>query len=150
MENILYRFCKLFSGNFEDEVISERFYEKLVLNFQWSLRPAIMRNRSQNAKNEKRIARYFAPLFSCFAPLFSLFAFHSILCQGGHLRKNSKDFVVYFFCGINRTRNLPKMWKCVVSILHLLVYFAKTFAKCSWNAKYEKCIAFLRNIMKIL
>ncbi len=48
-------------------------------------------------KNKKCIAEYFASLFSCFAAVFLLFVFPSIWHQGRHLRKKSKDLVVYFF-----------------------------------------------------
>ncbi len=48
------------------------------------------------ATNKKCIARYFTPLFSHLASSFPLFAFHSILCQGRHSCKKSKDFEVYF------------------------------------------------------
>ncbi len=60
----------------------------------------IAKHVKMGAKNKKCIAGYFAPLFSRFAPLFSLFAFHTILCLGRHSRKNSKDFVVYFFAAL--------------------------------------------------
>ncbi len=63
-----------------------------------------IRKHSQNVKNKKCIAWYFASLFSCFMPHFLHFVFHSILHQGRHLQEKSKDF-------LNKTRNLNEMWK---------------------------------------
>ncbi len=71
---------------------------------------------AQNVKNKKCIAGYFASLFS-------LFVFHSILHQGRHSRKNSKDFVVYFFTALMKCEN----W--IVNVSYFVVYFAKNTRK---------------------
>ncbi len=92
--------------------------------------------RSQNVKNKKCIAEYFASLFS-------LFTFRSILCQSRHLREKSKDFVVYFFAALIKHEIRMKYGKCIVSILYFVVCFVKTFAKYPQNAKYGKCVAAL-------
>ncbi len=103
------------------------------------VRPAIHLSRNmwkwvQNAKTEKCIVRYFVRLFS-------LFAFRSILCQSWHSCKNSEDFVVYFFAVLIKHKIRLKCEKCIVSVSHFAVCFAKTLAKYLRNAKYEKCIA---------
>ncbi len=69
-------------------------------NFLYVLfvRPAIhvsqnTRKCSQIAKNEKRIARYFASLFLHFASHFSHLASCTISCHGRHLCGKLKDFL---------------------------------------------------------
>ncbi len=63
--------------------------------------------------------------------------------QGRHLRKRSKDFVVYFFALLIKHEIRMKCVKCIVSVWCFVVCFAKTLAKC------EKCIASLRKKMDI-
>ncbi len=130
---------KLFFPIFSKNVA---FFEKIWgLAFHLSRN---MRNRSRNTKNEKCIAGYFASLFSCFVPLFLLFVFHSILHQGWHSHKKSKDFMVYFFAALIKHEIRVKHEKCIVNISYFVVCFVKTFAKYPRNVKYEKCMADLR------
>ncbi len=81
----------------------------------------------------------FCVTFSHFGLLF--FSFHSILRWGWHSHKNSKDFVVYFFAALIKREIRMKCKKCMVSVLYFMMCFAKIFAKCRRNTKYEKCIA---------
>ncbi len=83
--------------------------------------PQNTRKQSQNAKNEKHIAGYFV---FC-APFFP---FH-ILHQDQHLRKKSKDFVVYFFAALIKHEIRMKYEKCIASVSYFMARFAKTFAK---------------------
>ncbi len=103
------------------------------------LRPAI--HLSQNEKNRKCIAMYFASLFSHFVPLFLLFAFCSLCARVGIRAKSQIDFVVYFFVALIKHKILMKYEKYIVSVSYFVVCFTKTFAKYPQNAKYEKCIA---------
>ncbi len=91
----------------------------------------------RNAENEQYIAGYFAPLFSNFAPLFSLFVFHSISHRNWHMRKNLKDFLVYF-CGINKTQNSHKMRKVYSEcfIFHCVLW--RTLVKCKMRKVYSQ------------
>ncbi len=68
-------------------------YEKCIAGLR--LATHLLQNtwkRSQNAKNEKRVARYFASLFSRFA-------------QGSVFAQKAKEFCGLFFRNINKTRN---------------------------------------------
>ncbi len=56
----------------------------------------LLQKQSQNAKNEKCIARYFVSLFSHFAP-------------GSALVRKVKGFCGLFFRGMNETQNLYEM-----------------------------------------
>ncbi len=107
-----------------------------------SIRLAI--HLSRNVTNEKCIAGYFAPFFSHFAPLFLLFVFCSISHLGRHSCENLKDFLVYFFAALIKHEICLQCEKCIVSVSHFVVCFAKTFTKYLQNVKYEKCIASLR------
>ncbi len=80
------------------------------------------RKWAQNAKNEKCTARYFAPLFW-------FFAFRSTSCQGWHSSENSKNFMVNFFMALIKHEICLKCEKCIASVSHFMVCFAKTFAK---------------------
>ncbi len=92
------------------------------------LRPAIhlsqnTRKHSQNARNEKCIAGYLAPIFS-----------HS--SQGWHSREKSNDFAIHFFAALKHKIHV-KYEKYIVSVSYFAVCFAKTLAKYLWNVKYE-------------
>ncbi len=76
----------------------------------------------------------------------TFFEFRSISHQGRHLRENSKDFVVYYFVALMKHEICLKWEKCITSVLHFVVCFAKTSRIYPRNAKYEKCIAGLMEI----
>ncbi len=63
-----------------------------------------------------------------FAFRASVFTF-LILRQGRHLRKNSKDFVVYFFVALIKHKIRMKCEKCIVSVSYFVVCFAKNTRK---------------------
>ncbi len=85
-------------------------------------------------KTKKCIAGYFAPLFFAFRVPYFAFC---ILRQGWHSRKNSKDFVIYFFAALIKHEIRMKYEKCIVSVLCFVVFREKH----AQNAKCEKCIA---------
>ncbi len=100
----------------------------------WIPRPAVHLSqnrwkRSQNTKNKKCIARYFASFFV----FRSFFAFR-ISLQGWHLREKSKDLVVYFFTALIKHEIHMKYKKCIGSVSYFMVCCVKTSAKCEiWN-----------------
>ncbi len=93
------------------------------------------RKQSQNAKNEKCIARYFASLFS-------LFAFRSISRQSQHLRENSEGFYGLFFRGINKTWNSHEIRKVYSECFVFRGVFRKNIceipAKCEIRKVYNR------------
>ncbi len=110
-------------------------HHKLKLSSRNGIWPAIhlsqnTRKWAQNGKNEKWIARYFAPLFSHFAPLFLLFALRSISRNGRHSRENSKGFHDLFFRGINKTRNSSEMRKMYSECFAFCGVFYEIPVKC--------------------
>ncbi len=74
-----------------------------------------------NAKNEKCIAGRFASRFAFCAPFFAFRISH----QGWHTRKNSEDFVVYFFAALIKHEIRMKCEKCIVSVSYFVVCFVK-------------------------
>ncbi len=106
-----------------------------------------MWRRSQNVKNEKCTARYFA-----FHTPFSLLAFCSISQQVRHLREKLEDFVVYFFAALIKHEIPLKCEKCIVcgvfrenirkvhAKCEVRKVYSRSYAKYQRNAKYEKCI----------
>ncbi len=111
------------------------------------IRPAIhllqnTQKHSQNVKNEKCTAGYFASLFR----ISGLFFTFCILRQDWHLHKKSKNYVVNFFVALIKQEICMKYKKCIVSVSYFMVCFAKTHAKYPRNAKYKKSITSLRSL----
>ncbi len=97
----------------------------------------IAKYAKMGAKFEKRklYSRVSYATFSVFRVPFSLFAFYSISRQGWHLGENLNDFIVYFFAALIKHEIHLKCKKCIVSVSHFVVCFAKTFAKYAQNMK---------------
>ncbi len=127
------------------QIISVKNFRSLSI-----IKPAVhlsrhMQKWMQNAKNNKCIAKYFAPLFSQFCTPFPLLAFHSMSQQGWHSQENWKDFVGGF-CGINKTRNSHEMRKVYSECFLFHCVFRE---KHLWNAKCENCVAGLTDMPQL-
>ncbi len=95
----------------------------------------------RNAKNDECILRGILRHFFGILRLFFRFLHFAL---GSAFTQKLEGFCGLFFRGINKTRNLFEMRKCIVSVSYFAVCFAKTFAKYPRNAKYKKCIAGLQ------
>ncbi len=93
-----------------------------------------------NAKKEKCIARYFAPLFRISHPFFRFLYF----APGSAFTRKVKEFCGLFFRGINKTRNSHKMRNVYSECFIFCGVFCEKHKKC------EKCIAGLMRAVDVV